>query len=74
VHQYRRRILAVYIRNVSTDPARARAIGELAEEVRSVGSELLLSDDTLAAARHAAERGWVGERTIRRVADAVSSS
>lgn len=74
VHQYRGRILAVYIRNVTTDPARARAIGELAEEVRDAGSELLLSDDTLAAARHAAERGWVGERTIRRVADVVSSS
>jgi phosphatidate phosphatase APP1 len=74
VHQYRGRILAVYIRNVTADPARARAIGELAEEVRSVGSELLLSDDTLAAAKHAAERGWVGERTIRRVADVISSS
>lgn len=74
VHQYRERIHAVYIRNVSSDPARRRAIGELAEEVRSVGSELMLSDDTLAAAKHAAERGWVGERTIRRVADALSSS
>ena len=74
VHQYRGRIHAVYIRNVTSDPARARAIGELAEEVRSVGAELMLSDDTLAAARHAAERGWVGARTIRRVADAVSSS
>ena len=74
VHQYRGRILAVYIRNVTTDPARARAIGELADEVRSVGSELMLSDDTMAAAKHAAERGWVGARTIRRVADAVSSS
>jgi phosphatidate phosphatase APP1 len=74
VHQYRGRIHAVYIRNVTSDPARARAIGELAEEVRSVGSELLLSDDTLAAARHAAERGWVGERTISRVAEVVSSS
>ncbi|HEX6306600.1 MAG TPA: phosphatase domain-containing protein [Longimicrobiales bacterium] len=74
VHDYGRRVLAVYIRNVTTDPARARAIGELAEEVRAAGSELLLSDDTLAAARHAAEREWVGERTIRRVAEAVSSS
>lgn len=74
VHQYAGRILGVYIRNVTADPARARAIGELAEEVRSAGSELLLSDDTMAAARHAAERGWVGERTIQRVADAISSS
>jgi phosphatidate phosphatase APP1 len=74
VHQYRDRILAVYIRNVTSDPARARAIGELAEEVRAVGSELLLSDDTLAAARHAAERGWVGERTIARIDEVISSS
>jgi phosphatidate phosphatase APP1 len=73
VHQYAGRILGVYIRNVTSDPARARAIGALAEEVRSVGSELLLSDDTMAAARHAADRGWVGELTIRRVADAISS-
>jgi phosphatidate phosphatase APP1 len=71
VHQYGSRILAVYIRNVTPDPARARAIGELAEEVRSVGSELMLSDDTLAAARHAAERGWVGEQTVTRVADVI---
>ncbi|MGH7446190.1 MAG: App1 family protein, partial [Longimicrobiales bacterium] len=74
VHQYRGRILAVYIRNVTTDPARARAIGELADEVRSAGSVLLLSDDTLAAARHAAARGWVGEQTILRVSEAISSS
>ncbi|HEX6135164.1 MAG TPA: phosphatase domain-containing protein [Longimicrobiales bacterium] len=74
VHHYRGRILAVYIRNVTTDPARARAIGELAEEVRAAGSELLLSDDTLAAAEHAAEREWVGKRTIRRVAEAIRSS
>jgi phosphatidate phosphatase APP1 len=74
VHEYQGRVIAVYIRNVSTDPARTRAIGELAEEVRGAGSELLLSDDTLAAARHAAERGWVGERTIRRVSEVISSS
>jgi phosphatidate phosphatase APP1 len=74
VHEYRGRVAAVYIRNVSIDPARARAIGELGEEVRGAGSELLLSDDTLAAARHAAERGWVDDATIRRVAERISSS
>lgn len=74
VHRYGGRIHAVYIRNVTRDPARARAIGELADEVREAGSVLLLSDDTLAAAKHAAEHGWVGPETIRRVAAAVSSS
>jgi phosphatidate phosphatase APP1 len=74
VHQYGDRVMGVYIRSVTPDPARVRAIGELAEEVRDAGSELVLSDDTLAAAKHAAQREWVGERTVRRVADAVSSS
>jgi phosphatidate phosphatase APP1 len=74
VHEHGDRILAVYIRNVSTDPARARSIGELAEEVRQAGSELLLSDDSLAGARHAAERGWVAAQTATDVAAAVSSS
>jgi phosphatidate phosphatase APP1 len=61
VHEHGDRILAVYIRNVSTDPARARAIGELAEEVRQAGSELLLSDDTLAASA-ARGRARLGRR------------
>jgi phosphatidate phosphatase APP1 len=74
VHESGDRILAVYIRNVSTDPARIRAIGELAEEVKLAGSELLLSDDTLAGARHAADRGWVAPTTVAEVAAAVSSS
>jgi phosphatidate phosphatase APP1 len=74
VHEHGDRILAVYIRNVSTDPARVRAIGELAEEVRLAGSDLLLSNDTLAGARHAAERNWVAASTVADVAAAVSSS
>jgi phosphatidate phosphatase APP1 len=74
VHEYGGRILAVYIRDVSASPVRAGAIGELAEEVRSAGSELLLSDDTLAGARHAAQRGRVREETVAAVAAAVSSS
>jgi phosphatidate phosphatase APP1 len=58
------RILAVYIRNVTRDPARAAAIGELAVEVKRAGTSLVLADDTLAAARHAAEHGWISESTL----------
>ena len=58
------RILAVYIRNVTRDPARAAAIGELAAEVKRAGTSLVLADDTLAAARHAAEHGWISESTL----------
>ena len=58
------RILAVYIRNVTRDPARAAAIGELAAEVKRAGISMVLADDTLAAARHAAEHGWISESTL----------
>lgn len=58
------RILAVYIRNVTRDPARAAAIGELAAVVKRAGTSLVLADDTLAAARHAAEHGWIAEGAL----------
>jgi phosphatidate phosphatase APP1 len=53
------RINAIYIRNVSQDPRRDQSIGELAEGVREAGSVLILADDTLPMARHAAEQGWI---------------
>lgn len=59
VHDHPDRILAVYIRNVTPHPERASAIRALAAEVEAAGSTLILNDDTLAAARHAAERGWI---------------
>lgn len=59
VHDNPDRILAVYIRNVTPHPERADAIRALAAEVEAAGSTLILNDDTLAAARHAAERRWI---------------
>lgn len=59
VNKYGGRILAVYIRNVAPFPERLAAIRKLADEVTAAGSALVLADDTLAAARHAAERGWI---------------
>ncbi|HSJ15372.1 MAG TPA: phosphatase domain-containing protein [Longimicrobiales bacterium] len=59
VRDYPRRILAIYIRNVTPDPLRADAITRLADEVRDDGSTLMLSDDTLNAAQHAARHGWI---------------
>jgi phosphatidate phosphatase APP1 len=74
VHQYGQRIRAIYIRNVTPDPLRVRSIHELAEEVKGAGSELLLSEDTLASVQHAAERGWVPLQTVSAVAEAISPS
>ena len=60
VHEFPERILAAYIRDVTTpDPMRKKSIQELAEEVKQAGSSLVLAPDTLAAARHAAEHGWI---------------
>jgi len=38
---------------------RSRAIHVLADEILQAGSSLVLADDTLAAARHAAEHGFI---------------
>ena len=74
VHTYRGRVLAVYIRNVTPVLARTEKIGRLAEEVKEAGSVLLLSDDTLASAHHAAQHGWIRQEWIAQVEHALNSS
>jgi len=64
VREFPGRILAIYIRNVSPHPERSESIRALAEEVSNAGSTLLLADDTLAAARHAAAHGWISEDAL----------
>jgi phosphatidate phosphatase APP1 len=68
VHQYPDRVLAVYVRSVAPATLRREKIRLLAEEVRAAGSTLLLTDDTLAAARHAASRGWIAPAAVDEVA------
>ena len=69
VHDYPGRVLAVYIRNVTPGADRSAAIARLADEVHAAGSTLVLADDTLAAARHAAERGWIDPAALAAVAE-----
>jgi phosphatidate phosphatase APP1 len=64
VHKYPERVLAVYIRNVSRGLKRPEAINLLAEEVLKAGSTLILADDTLPMAEHAAEQGWISPGEI----------
>lgn len=59
VHAFPERVRAVYIRDVTRRPDRARAIEALATEVLAAGSTLVLAADTMAAARHAAEAGLI---------------
>jgi phosphatidate phosphatase APP1 len=69
VREHPGRILAIYIRDVSKDPVRIAAIGALADQVREGGTPLVLADDTLAAARHAAEHGWIREDALGEVGE-----
>jgi phosphatidate phosphatase APP1 len=52
------RILAVYIRDVSGD-VRDTDIQLIIEKMREAGTDMLLVPDTVAAAVHAAEHGWI---------------
>ena len=58
------RILAVYIRSVRKHPEDSTAIRDLAERVSRAGSTLVLADDTLAAARHAAAHQWIRDDAL----------
>lgn len=69
VHEYPARVLAVYIRNVTPHPERLARIRELAAEVEKAGSALVLADNTLAAAQHGMERGFIAASTLAEIGD-----
>lgn len=58
------RVKAVYIRNVTPNAERTDRIRALAREVEAAGSTLVLADDTLAAAKHAALHGWIASDAL----------
>jgi phosphatidate phosphatase APP1 len=64
VSLYPQRILAIYIRNVSRDLERPAAIRLLAKKVTEAGSTLILADDTLPMAQHAAAQGWISPAAL----------
>jgi phosphatidate phosphatase APP1 len=61
------RVLAVYVRNVSREPERVRAIEALAVEVAAAGSALVLAADSLAMAEHAAAQGLIAPGALAEV-------
>ena len=74
VRSHPERIRAVYIRNVDAQPDRVAAIRALAAELEKTGSALILADDTLAAAEHAASRGWIAPAAVAEIRAEVQSS
>jgi phosphatidate phosphatase APP1 len=59
VKDFPHRVAAIYIREVDHDAERSAAITRLAEEVIASHSTLVLCENTLDAARHAVEHGWI---------------
>ena len=65
--RYPSRILGIYIRNVTPDPARVERIRALAREVSDARSELLLAVDSGEVAAHALDHGWIDSAALERV-------
>ena len=64
VSEFPDRIRAIYIRDVTGTATRQSSVKELAQQVLSAGSVLVLAEDTLGAARHASERGWIDAKAL----------
>lgn len=69
VHDHPGRVLAVYIRDVTRTPQRSAAVAALAAELEKAQVPLVLAPDTLGAARHAAERGWIDPAALDEIDD-----
>lgn len=67
VREHPERILAVYIRDVTRSPERSAAMETLGAEVRAAGSTLVVKDDTIVAARHAAAQGWIRPEAVAEI-------
>lgn len=67
------RILAAYIRDVVPGAVRATSLAVVAREIEAAGSQMMVTADTIAAARHAAESGWISEVSLAAVVEDVTS-
>jgi len=71
---YPKRIAAIYIRDVDPEVGGTRRdqhVHDLAEQVQQAGSSMLLVPDTLAAARHALEKGYITAAALTNIEAAV---
>lgn len=67
--EYPQRILAAYIRDVTAGSARAAELTRVARDFEQANSKLIVAGDTIAAARHAAESGWIAPEALPEIAD-----
>jgi phosphatidate phosphatase APP1 len=69
VAEFPHRVKAIYIRDVTRSAERSASVKKLAEEILAAGSTLVLAEDTLAAAKHAADQGWIHSDALPDVGD-----
>ncbi len=74
VRRYPSRVLAIYIRDVSRSAKRDRSIERLAADVTAAGSALVLADDTMAMAKHAAGEGLIAESALAEIEGEIASA
>jgi phosphatidate phosphatase APP1 len=63
VREYPGRVRAIYIRDVTTRE-RDAAVHAIADELKNIGVEMLLTADTVEAAEHAAEKGLISPNVL----------
>lgn len=71
VRRHPNRVLAVYIRDVSEAVERDNTVLELAKEVAQARSTLILAQDTMAMAQHAADNGWIEQTALGEIRDEI---
>jgi phosphatidate phosphatase APP1 len=72
-HEYPARIPAIYIRDV-TSGERDAQVHAIAGEARSLGTEMVLVPDTVAAAEHAASIGLISPDAVPGIRSASSAT
>ena len=68
VREFPGRIICSYIRNVTPIGPRGGVLNTIVEEIASAGSEMVIVEDTNAAARHAAAKGFINSNTLPDIA------
>ncbi|HUF55824.1 MAG TPA: phosphatase domain-containing protein [Thermohalobaculum sp.] len=68
------RILAVWIRDVANAPERRAEVADLVDELKRTGVRAAFGPNLVAAARQAAEEGWMPRRAVEPVVRAVEAA
>lgn len=68
VREYPQRVLCCYIRNVTPVGPRRESLLAVTNEIAEAGSLMVVVEDTNAAARHAAGKGWISEEARPEIA------